>query len=368
MTLLPDLAALAGSLAGQVDAEFAPLMRMRETLRAQLLESGDIRPYPAAPARMPDSMCAIDGARVNERMYAGDLLTAVATSADARSCATKYSPDSAVWAAFMRHDNGVEKVSEAAMASLELAVAVRAPHQMRIIDGSFVTPMIGLRQGLFVHGDVQTAVARVLTEWDAVSNLATLMEQAPGRVLALAKSDSSTHYVHKHNVADLRISDRFLATQLLQPGEMFSSMPLKALIGQKVDEQSDRTPGDVSRVSRALGEVFEHLSSLARQDLIRTTYFKPHTNAGAGTVLRFEYALTADQLADDKAVAAEYAAIINQDVYAPHMLEPFCQYTVDRQAKQISDGTQMLRERMMQMLPDDKAASYRALLATGYRS
>lgn len=373
--LLPDLAALGEHLARRVDAEFGPLVAARDTLRSQLLANGEIVPFPGTPAHMPESMCAIDGARIREQMYAADLLVAVATTADARSTSVRYPSDSSVWADVLRHQDGTDRLAETAMGAQEVLLAARAPHDVRILDGSFVTPLIALREGLFVKSaNVRDAAASLLlTQWNAPEALSNLIDGAAGHVLALAKSDSAVHFVQDYGTRfgfTFPVSDRFLATQILDPGEMLAPRPLKELVKQEVGEPEGSQA--VKRAASRLREQYNRIAAMATHGRMRTTYFKPiMPGAGANgpkTVLRFEYVVPNDVAVDDIAYAAELASIINTDVVPPFMLEPFCQYTVDRQAKQISSGTKALRERMLTSLPKERADAYRALLASGYRT
>lgn len=373
--LLPDLAALGEPLARRVDSEFRPLVEARNQLRAQLLANGEIVQFSPMPAQMPESMCAIDGARVREQMYAADLLVAVATTADAHSSKVHFPVDSSVWADVLRHQDGTDRLAEAAMGSQEVLLAARAPHDMRILDGSFVTPLIALREGLFVKSpQVRDAVANLLlNQWDVPAALETLIDEAPRRVLALAKSDSSNWFVKQYGEQygfNFPVSDRFLATQILEPGEMMAPRRSVELINQDVNEPEGSQI--VKKAAGKLREQYHRLAAIAVHGRMRTTYFKPFVPGGASrgpkTVLRFEYVVPSDVQVEDVAYAMEMASIVNSDVIPPFMLEPFCQYTVDRQAKQISTGTRALRERMISSLPKERADAYRALLASGYRT
>lgn len=367
-SMVPDLAMLAGRLADRIDAEFAPLIDARQNLREQLVQAGEIIDVPLTPARMPESMCAIDGARVTDKLYAADLLVAVASTANAHSTQVKHPNDSSVWADIQRHVDGTERLAQAAMGAQEVLLAARAPHALRVMDGSLVTPLIALSQGLFVKAPaLRDAVADLLlNQWDIPSSLGTLIEGAPGTLVAIAKSDSSTQYASRFGTdygVRFPVADRFLATQILQPGEMLKPRALTELLGQKIDE-----PEGSARVKSAATKLrphYERLASMARENRAQTTYFRPR---GSQTVLRIEYLLGDNDRVDDPATAAEYASIISTDMAPPHMLEPFCQHAVDKQAKQISSATEALKARMLKSLPADKADSYKALLAQGYRT
>lgn len=376
--LMAALAKKAPELAQRVDAEFAPLLAAREGLREELLASGDIIKLPATPTNPPQSMCAIDGARVTEQMYAADLLVAVAAAADARHTPVKLSVTPSVWADIIRHQDGVDAIVQTAMGAQELNVAARAPHEIRILDGSFVTPIIALRQGLFAKTpEIRDKVADLLLgEWAPIDALGSLIDATPGSVLALAKSDSATVYARRYagTHRTLGMSDRFLATQILEPGEMLMPRALGELAGQQVDEPNEGS-AKVKRAAESLRGQVDRLKALAGAGAARTTYFKPTLPAGissmgTGSVLRVEFLLDPNDCSDETAarIGAEAAAIISSDVSAPHLLEPFSQWMVDRYAKAISGGTKTLRERMIAMLPDDRAMSYKKLLASGYRT
>lgn len=367
-SIVPDLSALAGLLAERIDSEFAPLVEARANLREQLVAAGEIITVPETPKAMPESMCAIDGARVTDKLYAADLLVAVASTANAHSTHVKHPNDSSVWADIQRHVDGTERLAQAAMGAQEVLLASRAPHALRIMDGSLVTPLIALSQGLFVKVPaLRDRVAELLlSEWNIPTALASLIAGAPGTLVAIAKSDSSTAYATRFGDdygVRFPVADRFLATQILQPGEMLKPRALTELLGQKIDE-----PEGSARVKSAANQLrphYEKLASMARENRAQTTYFRPR---GSHTVLRIEYLLDESVDPSDSSTAAEYASIISTDMAPPHMLEPFCQHAVDKQAKQISSATEALKARMLKSLPADKADSYKALLAQSYRT
>lgn len=367
------LSALAGGLASRIDEEFAPLVSMRAQLRDLLRDTNDIASVPTTPARPPVSMCAIDGARIKDQMYAADLLMAVATTADARGTQEKIAVEPLVWADVVRHTDGTDRLAEAAMGSAEVHLAARAPHEVRILDGSFLTPVIALREGLFVRNpQIRDQVAEVLLgDWKPIEALASLVSDGGKGLLALPKSDSATRFAQdfaSRFSMNLPVSDRFLATQVLEPGEMLAPRPLMEMSHQGVDEPEGSAK--VKRAASALRDAVAELSGLAGSGRVLTTYFKPNTGQGGfGTVIRFEFIAPAG-LSDQEriAMAGEHAAVIASDIYAPHLLEPFCQWLVDRQAKAISTGAVSLRERMLSALPSERAASYRKLLSIGYRT
>jgi len=125
-------------------------------------------------------------------------------------------------------------------------------------------------------------------------------------------------------------------------------------------------------MAERLGKEYRRIGELARSGRIATSYFRPvvpgaHSNTSR-TVIRFEFFVPFGETADVATVGAQVAATIGLDMAPPFMLEPFCQHAVDVQAKQISSGTQALKTKMIQNLPEERAEAYKSLLLQNYRT
>jgi hypothetical protein len=372
--LLPDLAAYGYKLAQRVDEEFTPLVAAKEELRRKLLAEGLIHAVPSSPSSIPRSMCAIDGARVQERLYAADLLVAVATLANAQHTVDKPQMSSISWADILQHTDGTDRVSQTAMGSGEVTLAQRAIHDVRIMDGSFTTPLVMLREGLFHRNPkIRDASVEILSSINMPEVLGTLIDGASNGLIAIAKSDSSTAfsnlYEDKFGIR-FPVNDRMLATQILEPGEMLQPRPMRELYKQDVDEPNGSK--QVVQMASKLGKEYRRIAELAQAGRIATSYFRPvvpgaHSNTSR-TVIRFEFFVPYGETSDVASLGAENAAIIGLDMAPPFMLEPFCQHAVDIQAKKISSGTEALKTKMIQNLPEDKAETYKSLLLQNYRT
>lgn len=364
------MANLGRQLAGRVDREFSSLVDAKEQLREDLLASGDIISYASTVSDLPKSMCAVDGARIREQVYAVDLIYACAAAADARFVTEKPGVEPLVWADAFRHMDGTEALVQTAMGALEVVVASRAPHEVVALDGSFVTPIIALQSALFAkQPEIRDAAADLLLDPDLAPLAAfrRLLDKPAGSLLALTKSDSAHKYVDKFAERfDMRlsVSDRVLAAQILQPGEMLAPRRLLELAGQSVNDV--KGSAKVRRAGDQLAALVADVAARANAGNARTSYFKPHN---AHTVIRFEYFTEeGTDVATGNATAARFAAILNADTRAPHLLEPFCQYAVDAEVKTISTGARALKQSMMANLPAERAAAYRTLLAENYRT
>ena len=157
--------------------------------------------------------------------------------------------------------------------------------------------------------------------------------------------------------------DRVLASQILKPGEVLMPRQLIELANHSMNEV--KGSAKVRNAGEELGRIVAQFSHLGNSNRAHTTYFKPY---GAHTVIRFEFFTEDNSREAAMKDAVRFASVINSDTNPPHLLEPFCQYIVDKEVKTISVGARALKEKMLSMLPDGDASSYRLLLAEGYRT
>lgn len=368
-SIMSKMVNLAGDIASQVEDEFAPLVAARDSIRENLLEKGEIVQFPKDLDNSPKSMCAVDGARIREQMYAVDLIYAAASAGNAHFSEEKLEVESKVWAKVMKHMDGTEAIAQTAMGALEVSVASDAPHEIVALDGSFVTPLISLQAALFSGNmEVRDVAASILFDEHIMplKALEKLISKPAGSLIALTKSDSSVYYVKNFEErfeVKLGVADRVLASQILKPGEVL--MPRKLIELGKHSMNEVKGSAKVRKAGEELTSVVHKLNSMAYGGRAHTTYFKPY---GAHTVIRFEFFTEETDNGTILAEASRIASIINADTKPPHLLEPFCQYVVDKEVKTISVGARALKEKMLTMLPVDDASSYRLLLAEGYRT
>ena len=363
------LVALAPGLISRIGQNLTPLIEMKTILRDKLLEDKEILPFEAQPLIQVESMCAVDGARVKEQMYISDLLVAVATTVNARSAKNNLPSLQSSWADVVRHVDGTDRLAEAAMAAQEVCLAAESPHYIKILDGSFLTPIIGMTQGLYIKNNtIKEKIADLLlSQWNAPANLLKIIKPSVGFSLAIPKSDSadkySEFYRNKYDI-ELDAADRFLASQVLKTGELLKPRKLSELAFNARVEEVEGSKR-VLEAAAALRASVSEISKMASSGQIYTTYFKPYGPESLGAVIRFEYIVEENSSEESiVAKAREYASILNAECSPPHMMEPFAQWAVDKIAKQISSGTPALRATLVKALPSEQAA----LLAQNYRT
>jgi hypothetical protein len=370
------LSQLSDKLQERVKEEFSPIIGSKNDLRGKLVHAGVIHTVDSSQYPQVKSMASVDGARVQEKLYAADFLGTLVTMANSLDTPEKPVLDQIIWADIMQHTDGTDRVAQTSMGSGEVTLLAKIPHEVRIMDGSLVTPLIMLREGLFVKSSkVQDRSADILAKNDTAALLGHLIDFAPEGLVSLAKSDSANYFSKDFDERfGLRfpMQDRFLATQILEPGEMFEPRGLHELGRQTVDVPNSSNPLVVAQAG-LLKVQYERLAKMSREGLIYTTYYRPtvvgeNSEHSPKNVVRIEFSIKPNDIKNVIEIAKKYAATINSDMKPPYILEPYAQYTVDKLAKGISGLMRSLQADMMRRLPEDQQAAYGELLMRPYRS
>ncbi len=360
--LLEDVLAQAAGLAQAAHHLLAPIAGRRDDLRRRLLDDGLIQPLPASPpaASGPVTLAAVDGGSVREHLYAADLMLAVATSAAGMTSAGDRPLVHGQWARVRAHEAENDRLLAAAMAALELQVLAELTHDLRILDGSHGTPVIALSTALAARSPTVAAAAAELVTADVLAAAAALADPAalphPGRIVALPKADSAhafTQACQDRYGLHLPGGDRFLAAQVLDPGEMLYPRVAEELAGLHVPTPVE-APQAVQQAAAALGDAVDPLRRAAQRRRLLLTYVKPST---AGTALKLE-TLTADPLPDSPGqpgpavdAVARLAQRVAEETPGPFLQEPFAQHAVDLAAKSVAVSAEALHHAMLAHLP-----------------
>ncbi len=368
-TIIEDLLAASREIALQAHDLLTPVASARDELRARLLDGGHILPIADPPTSQP-RIAAVDGACVREHLYAADLLVAAATAADGLHPTASPLP-AKTWQQVIVHDSENDTLLSAAMAALELAVLGATDRDLRIVDGAHGTPVIALSTAFFTHRTTVAETAAHLVDDDVLAGLHTLATDTG--VIALPKADSATEFTRHYATTEQPAfagGDKFLATQVLQPGEMLYPRAATSVGRGLRPGNLDDAPGPVQTAARAVDEAAAPLRARARNRALLVTYVRPRT---ADTVLKVEYkpdtslSETLDHHQPAVRHGQQLAAVLSEETPGPHLQEPYPQHAVDRLVKQVGLGTQALSQAMLANLPAG-SDSYVHLLARSYRT
>lgn len=374
--LITSLLGQSAALAGQAHNLLFPVAHARNELRNRLLAEGQIIRLDTLTPMPQVSLAAVDGGSVRQHLYAADLMVAVGASAEGLISTGNLPLAHRHWTQVIEHESENDRLLSAAMASLELCVIAELTHGIRILDGSYGTPVIAFSTALAARSTrVAEAATALVTEEvvHAIDGLAAPDLLAnPGEIVALPKADSSHAFSDRYRTdydLDLPGGDRFLAAQILQPGEMLYPRSAPELAGMHFTVRDD-SPRMVKAAAERLGAAITPIRDAASDRQILVTYVKPAT---ADTVVKIETRVSESlpKVADPTSVAAREVAriarLISDETPGPHMQEPFCQYMVDLAAKSVSVGAEALNASMLNDLPEG-SDGYATWLARSYRT
>jgi hypothetical protein len=319
------------------------------------------------------NMVAVDGGRTTQKLAGGDLIIVGATLGESPYCRSNYPSKEAIpaeaYGGIVPHTSENQKVEESMMAALELRVLDGASADIKIIDGAYLGNTTTLLYGL--TGPALTA--RTLLNYERERGdgclaraLDTLLlpkrNPEPGEtdIVAVVKSDSSFEFARRALGPDTPLSDRIFASRLLKPGEFLNPRPLissRRIINAYKNIDFAR---QIKQVGKKNTELFHQLVD-GRDQLLRnldnskdeslsvlwTTYFKPSHWTDFSPVIRIEFAHHQTMAKDAIQRARELISYLDQDIRSVATLEPMSQYSADRNAKDVSIATDMVKNMLI---------------------
>lgn len=370
--VLKQVLGRAAEVASGVRTLFTRLDDRRETLRASLTLGGHVRLVSDLPEVPDPTVAAVDGGAAIDKAMGADTALAVAVGIEGltESPVTHWpGVQYAAWQRTLPHE-GEETAAtcRGVMSSLELSVLRDAPHQVVFLDGSHLTPIIGLNTMLGVRNEsLRGEIATLVTERETADALHTVMTRP--EIVAVVKYDSSRDLTHTWLPPDARgpgigLDDRTTMTLLLEEGEYTEPLPI-ALTQQSKSNWVTRqiptlTPSDAARerVRSAVNDVI----SLARDNKIMAVYYKPHAWSPA---FRLEIKASA---ANDPIQLARLFCAVRSQVVSPEIREPYPQWVADRMARSVGDALTALRAAVNFDLADSGLGEYVSLIAHSYRT
>lgn len=363
----------ADRMAADTTALLEPLYRLRDRLRARLQEEGQIIAVP--PLDEQPTLGAVDGGSVIDQLYAADRLVVCALAAEGMHTIRTGEIPHCVWTQVLAHQTDLDRLVSAVMTCLELSLLRGIGHQVRILDGSHQTPVIALNLALSsANPRVRAMTAQLVEETEAVDALRLLChDDAAERIVALPKADSSTDFRDKYKrdyALDLPpVTDRVLATEVLERGEMFKPhkpenwhrlhILSRRNTGEDVEQEPDpRINEHVRRIAEKLDDAIEPLRHCREAGHgIGITYLKPHSS---DTCIKIEYKASAGV-----EHGAWLAGVLSAEVPGPHMQEPYGQFVADLWAKNISTAAEALAAATLHKMSGPRWQPY---LSLGYRT
>lgn len=358
------------SVSNSIREIFEQIARQRQQMRDQLLTSGWIgRTTDLVEPTQNPTVAAIDGGLAIERSIGADTVLAVAVGVEGlipeerrRWSGVQYRH----WQRVIVHEGGEtsRRFALGTMAVLELEILAAAPHDVIILDGSHLTPVIGLNSMLSLSDDALGNLAsQLLVEHQIVEHLGVAMRR-PG-IVAMVKYDSSRDLTQTWlSSFGCAYDDRTMMTVLLEADEF--TEPVQVGQTSRSCESWEKLHITVAspnfpnkpEVEQAFGDALEYV----QQRNIFFTYYKPHDWAPA-----YRIELKRD-VVESPTLLANVLRAVKDQVLSPEIREPYPQYLADIMAKSVSDGMGALRTAVFHELSDSAAGEYMRLITQSYRT
>ncbi|MFC1943837.1 DNA double-strand break repair nuclease NurA, partial [Chloroflexota bacterium] len=260
------------------------------------------------------------------------------------------------WTRVDGHDIEAERLARGVMIAQELAVLGKAPHSVRILDGSHITLVIQLNTALTTQSEeLRQEAKRVWNRLKTIDMLTNAVRDE--RIIAMPKYDSSRTICNRLQSelgSEIPGDDKYLLGLILRPGEM--------LIPQQVPDQpwaslhfNARTESD-----EEWAQGFEQAINPLKERKMKFTYFKPTEFSPA---FRIEFKSHATEEFVDKILAT-----LASQITGPFIREPFPQYLADVMAKSVGLGLSALQTAVQLSMSGKGRPEIAELLIHSYRT
>ncbi|MFY9177784.1 MAG: DNA double-strand break repair nuclease NurA [Caldicoprobacterales bacterium] len=328
------------SVAGMSMLEtFKKFKENREQQRKVLIDKGLIihesdLGYPPLP-----TTCGVDGSYAIERLLTVDFVASAAVAIEGLTPPSEKryweQPNHSVYISTEVHNPDTATVLRAVMLGRELQLAIKAPHDIVMLDGTLTLPIIYFNQAL--NKAPETLELKCSHEF-----LNNSLEYLESYLYILSGSRSDKHYVGipKYSTRreigklmewEMEQDDRGLLTVILKPGELTKPVPL-----DKPDQSWHlNTKGILDG---------KHDASIVGKQIIDTLYqvyvchYKPH---GWLPAIRLEFA---ESVAKNRYRLATLIQGIKHQCATASMLEPYPIYLADRMVKALSSSLPTFRQ------------------------
>lgn len=328
--LLATLLRNTPAITEQVISLLVPALTQRNSLREAAERHDLIR---VSLPSVCGTVCAVDGGFAVERTVAVDMVMAVAVGVEGFS-PSAYSWEENQYASFHRvlvHDVDNERLARAAMICHEMAVLADAGHEVRIYDGSHLTPVIQLNSGFSSHSDiVNLGAVGAAEDVDLVSAFDAFISH-PG-IIAMPKYDSSRELAAELGTSigvDIPGDDKYLTTLILREGEYTTP---RRVHGAQWAQLHLTTPAGSAASKTGLVDSLDALLGPLRQGALFYTYWRPFES---GPSYRIEMK---PALAQDETALTLVLSTLRQQITGPFVREPYPQYLADVMAKSVGLG------------------------------
>jgi len=317
--------------------------------------------YPPLP-----TTCATDGSYAIERLLTTDLAAAAAVAIEGLTPPSEKrhweAPYHSTFIAAEVHHAETATILRAVMLGRELLLAVKAPHDLVMIDGTLTLPIIYFNQALNLAPHIkslrcsQEFIAHCLEYLDAYLEILK-SERSDKNYISMPKYSTRREIGRFMKWPDEQ-DDRGLLTLILQPGELTQPWQIEQP-DQEWHFNMGRLPENIQKKATQIGD-----DIVARLKTINVLYYKPHNWLPA---LRIE---VASNIASNSHRLASVIQGLKHQCATSSMLEPYPIYLADRTVKALARALPAFRHVTTQRISEsyDGDISDVFFAMHGYRS
>jgi hypothetical protein len=336
--LVRDLLAQATPVAERVSNHLNRLRQARDPVRYRIQEEGLIARKADLDVPREPSVVGIDGSYQVHRLTALDLCAAAAVAVEGTAKdARRYwqEPFHRMWVNSFEHSKNATNTLRGLMISMELELAAEAPHDIVLLDGSFIVLLIYLNQGLTSFREAPTLLREEFQRrWSDQRILDRFLQLIQSdRTVAVPKYSGRNELGHfLHNIDLPETDGKTLATIILEPDEYITPLP----IFHFGDEDTEYHLPEEYCPREQKNQMNQSIENM------RVIFYRPY---GWAPAVRLE--LTAP-IAASQAKLSMVLEGIKRQIFSPAVTEPYPLFLADRMVKSLGAGVAVIEQAVAQ--------------------
>jgi NurA domain len=336
--LVRDLLAHATPVAERVSTHLNRLRQARSSVRQRVRSEGLIARKADLDVTREPSVVGVDGSYQVHRLTALDLCATAAVAVEGTSKEARrhwQEPYHRMWVNSFEHSKNATNTLRGLMISMELELAAEAPHDLVLLDGSFIVLLIYLNQGLTSFG---AAPALLREEFQRRWKEQRVLD----RFLALIESDRTVavpKYSGRNELAEFlkgnevpETDGKTLATVILEPDEYITPLRIFHFGGEDTEYHLPEQHCHRARQDQ-MNRSIENM---------RVVFYRPY---GWAPAVRLE--VTAP-IAASQARLSMVLEGIKRQLFSPAVTEPYPLFLADRMVKSLGAGVAVIEQTVAQ--------------------
>jgi len=340
--LVEEMLSKCDHLGKSLSSSFQRISERKSDFRVKLSDDNllkkdtEISSFPQNP-----TSCGIDGSYAVERLLSTDIAATAALAIEGLTPPTEKrywpTPRHRCEIFSVPHYDSTISILRAIMMCMELELAIEAPHDIVMIDGSFTTPLIYINQALDAGEECSKELHDLLYSKinDSIDAINIILESKRSDKIFLAMPKYTTKKELSDEILNLgQFEDRGLLSFILEAGEYVGPIPKGAT----------SSPYNIEKISEQYsGFVSSYLQKISN---LRVIYYRPFDHLPA---LRIEISNSIAR--NNQRLSALFEALRIQ-CGSPSIFEPYPLYMADRMIKHLGRALPALRRTTTQYITD----------------